>query len=283
MVTGDSHMTAIAVAKGVGMVSPDAQLVVIQSKAELERTACTSSYTDPAAETPRSFRHTSHPLLHPDLDPSFASKPGCRESSFTGQPDSKGSGLTSKQDGRNPSFTSRGSRNPSFTRRGSGNPSFTSRGSRNPSFTNRASCDPIRAPLSVSAQAVSRSLLLAESNDLLPPFRWKGLSRVHPTPASVTQNAVKLETFSAASVPASALIPPTPHGLGEAADTPTETAELAHSAEVVSIRELQAESCEGLVFMLQSEDGVQKLDAHHALTSIAQVDSTTLNGPFGLR
>lgn len=119
MVTGDYHHTAIAVARGVGMLSPEGQLLIIQSKSELQSTAqgldetflasrsmhssryppylvlssprprppSTPGGRDPSLDSPRrSFAWDLHGSRDPSRDMtrrSFAWDPGSRDHSFT--------------------------------------------------------------------------------------------------------------------------------------------------------------------------------------------------------
>ena len=57
MVTGDYHLTAVAVARGVGMVKPDTQVVIIQSKAEMH---ALQAYTKPITSALKQQSHTPH-------------------------------------------------------------------------------------------------------------------------------------------------------------------------------------------------------------------------------
>lgn len=66
MVTGDYHHTAVAVARGVGMVAQDAQVVIIQSKSEVSPAAHTKpivSALKQQANGPHRLRSVSFRLI----------------------------------------------------------------------------------------------------------------------------------------------------------------------------------------------------------------------------
>ena len=302
MVTGDYVHTAIAVARGVGMVRPDSHLVIIQSKAELDDKPGSSTYSNLASET-SSFKHTSYPALTNFLSPGGSSKPGSRDPSFTG-----------KASSRDPSFT--------------GSPS-----SRDPSFTSRGSCRGAVSLLqSISARAISQSPLfpMGSSSQWTPSFTGR-LARVHPSAPSTNPKLTPLDAHVAATAPSGAaavcvgVAPPPSTAPLRASNAPTaanapagapassaatgptaatsligvaalddtaassvsagtasghdfsSTLHQAQNVEQPSQQGLQSEACEGLVFMLQSADGMQEVSAHHALTSIAQVQITIMH------
>ena len=55
MVTGDYHLTAVAVARGIGMVKSDNQVVIIQSKAEMH---VAQAYSKPIISALKQQSHT---------------------------------------------------------------------------------------------------------------------------------------------------------------------------------------------------------------------------------
>ena len=57
MVTGDYHLTAVAVARGIGMVKSDNQVVIIQSKAEMH---AAQAYSKPIISALKQQSHTPH-------------------------------------------------------------------------------------------------------------------------------------------------------------------------------------------------------------------------------
>ena len=61
MLTGDFHQTAIAVARGVGMLLEGSQLVIIQARSELQSTAQAPSHAPPAFDSSPSLRLPAHP------------------------------------------------------------------------------------------------------------------------------------------------------------------------------------------------------------------------------
>lgn len=62
MVTGDYHHTALAVARGVGMISMEARVVIIQSKTEFTSRPVSKGVTQmpSALKSPRPASHTLH-------------------------------------------------------------------------------------------------------------------------------------------------------------------------------------------------------------------------------
>ena len=62
MVTGDYHHTAIAVARGVGMVPPGGQVIIIQAKPEEQAMSRTASILPSALKSAHSVATTPRPL-----------------------------------------------------------------------------------------------------------------------------------------------------------------------------------------------------------------------------
>ena len=62
MVTGDYHHTALAVARGVGMLPLDERVVIIQSRTELMPTNRCSGQLTSALKAPKSPRPSTHTL-----------------------------------------------------------------------------------------------------------------------------------------------------------------------------------------------------------------------------
>lgn len=60
MVTGDYHHTALAVARGVGMIAMDQRIVIIQSKAEFLSCSKGSGARASALKSPRPAAQTLH-------------------------------------------------------------------------------------------------------------------------------------------------------------------------------------------------------------------------------
>ena len=76
MVTGDYHHTAIAVSRGIGMLTPGKQLVIVQAKSELQITAESPDRASFAFSSINSSRYTGYPAL------SSPSKPGSKGNSL---------------------------------------------------------------------------------------------------------------------------------------------------------------------------------------------------------
>ena len=95
MVSGDYHHTAIAVARGLGMVPPGGPLIIIQSRAELQS----------ATKPPSPSHGPSHSRAPPQPVASNPQKPGSTQALWTHKPalrDPRGSvafGGTSKKKG----------------------------------------------------------------------------------------------------------------------------------------------------------------------------------------
>ena len=79
MVTGDYHHTAIAVARGVGMLPPGGELIIIQAKSELQSTAQSLDQPFLASRSFKGSQYAPYPALS---SPRTPSNPGSRDPSL---------------------------------------------------------------------------------------------------------------------------------------------------------------------------------------------------------
>ena len=85
MVTGDYQHTAIAVARGTGMLPPDGQLVIIQARSELHSTSDSPGRSPLACESRNRYSLNSSPVS----STRSLSGPGSRDPSFNHLSDSR--------------------------------------------------------------------------------------------------------------------------------------------------------------------------------------------------
>lgn len=283
MVTGDYHHTAIAVARGVGMITPNSRLIIIRSRAELQGSV-QSPLSSPFASDMHSFRLAANPLGN---GASLNTAPNSREDS-----------LDSKSSSRDPSFTKQFGRNSSFTSQlGSQNPSFTAKPRRNSVSYTQSGSSPKQGFARLDNSKGLSGLLRSRSQTALGALdalsglpRWQP-AKVHPAPHVPLDRLDNAETSMPAWLPS----PSSPHasrGLLRSllnqqsvpADTlarlgspvgldATHGSAAAAAVELLTASECENKSCEGLVFKLHTGNQVAELTAQSAVTSIAQVST----------
>lgn len=341
MVTGDYHGTAIAVARGVGMVPPDSQLIIIQSKEELQSAAQRLNASLLAAETTHNPQYTTHAVISSFSNPALLSQPGSREPSFsnnarrpisqdlsfTHTPGPHASGgfhksASGKALGMFKSLShSRRSRVHSTALPATDsveNPLSPSVPCGLSSFT--ALQQPAAMQLPVSSHDSSRSssrrrssaLHLAAASDDLSTTSSQHQASALATPDSVPEckgmmrksvqhsslrlqpqqgsgqlqsqhGSIQLQSRQSSVElqfePDSVELQPKPsRSQVHVVPDPIQLQPKQSSSQMHVLPDLQCMSCEGLVYMLQSEDRVEELEAHAALTSLAQVHSLLQSG-----
>ncbi len=63
MLTGDYHQTAIAAARGVGILPSDSQLIIVQARSELQSTAQPTSYVPSTFDSSHSLKLPAYPVV----------------------------------------------------------------------------------------------------------------------------------------------------------------------------------------------------------------------------
>ena len=99
MLTGDYHQTAIAVARGVGMLPADSQLVIIQARSEMQSTPQPPSRAPAAFDSGHSLRPPAH------LAVTTSSGPGKPAGQGAGTAQVSGSKAAGSMGGQEPSST----------------------------------------------------------------------------------------------------------------------------------------------------------------------------------
>ena len=232
MLTGDYHQTAIAAARGVGILPTDSQLIIVQARSELQSTAQPPSYAPSTLDS--SHSHSLMPPAYPVVG--TFNGPGKSDGPKAGSSQASGSKVAGNMGGRHASFTQMSG----ITRADSA-----------------VSYDPVSSfsfaqeqpSLQESSQQHSRHQLLSQEQSC-----QQGLSQQQSLHKQSDQ--VKLSTTSPSVYPFTV-------------DTAQTVSLQQDTVQVVD--HLQCSSCESLVFMLQSETDEEEIDAQHAITSLAQV------------
>ena len=236
MLTGDHHQTAIAVARGVGMLPSGSQLVIIQARSELQSTAQPPSRAPTASDSSHSLRAPTNPVVST----------------------SHGSG---KLDGQKAGSS-----------QVSGSKAAASMGGHHPSFTQM--CGTATADSAVDHGPVCPFCAAQEQPSLQKSSqqhsRQQGSSQeqlcqqvLSQQPSAQQQSLHQQSCQVKLSESGSSVSPPQ-------VDTAQQVS-LQQRTDQVGHR-LQRSSCEDLVFTLQSEDDEEEIDAQRAITSLAQVD-----------
>ncbi|DBA95425.1 TPA: hypothetical protein ACH3X3_013297 [Trebouxia sp. C0006] len=231
MLTGDYHQTAIAAARGVGILPTDSQLIIVQARSELQSTAQPPSYAPSTLDS--SHSHSLMPPAYPVVG--TFNGPGKSDGPKAGSSQASGSKVAGNMGGRHASFTQMSG----ITRADSA-----------------VSYDPVSSfsfaqeqpSLQESSQQHSRHQLLSQEQSC-----QQGLSQQQSLHKQSDQ--VKLSTTSPSVYPFTV-------------DTAQTVSLQQDTVQVVD--HLQCSSCESLVFMLQSETDEEEIDAQHAITSLAQ-------------
>ena len=313
MVTGDYHHTAIAVARGVGMLTPGKQLVIVQAKCELQITAESPSRSSFAFSSINSCRYTGYPALSSPSKPGSRgnsldmarwavsrdpSKPGSRGNSldmarwaFSRDPSKPGSKVKSLDMARwavsrDPSKP--GSRHQSFTRAYGGPSPAGMLMSASEHATSQATLNATDTVLTPSSEQVFQSAstphVTAPSAQLCLPVP-SGLSvSAHQLQASEQPFQQQLSQQQNPMEQSPQRLSPhqqkghqqSDHRSNCAADHLQPGVQEAvmsqqESPQLHMLQEVGGEACEGLVFMLQSDDHVEELTAQQAITNLAQV------------
>ena len=241
MLTGDYHQTAIAVARGVGMLPSSSQLVIIQARSEQQSTAQAPRPVPPAFNSSHSPRLPTYPVV----------------STFSGsrKPDGQEAGSLQLSGGKVAGGMS--SRHPSFTHMCDAttvdnavhndpvSPSYAAQEQPSPQKSSQQQLCQQRSLQEQSCQQVLSQQPSAQQHSLHQPSYQVQLSSTSPS-----VSPLKVDTSQ-------------PVGLQQNTD------QVVHC--------LQRSSCENLVFTLQREDDEEEIDAQHAITSLAQVDCPCTN------
>lgn len=230
MLTGDYHQTAIAAARGVGMLPSKSQLIIIQARSELQSTAQPPSYAPSTLDSSHSLRPPAYPVV----------------GTFNGSGKSDGQQAGSSQVSGSKVAGSMGSRHASFTQM-----------SGTTTADNAVSYDLVspfgaaqeRPSLQKSSQQHSRHQLTSQEQSCQQVLSQQ--QSLHKQ-----SHQVRLSRVGSSVHPLT-----------------VDTAQTVSSQEgtVQVVDRLQRSLCERLVFMLQSEDDEEEIDAQHAITSLAQV------------
>ena len=232
MLTGDSHQTAIAVARGVGMLPPGSQLVIIQARSELHSTAQPPSHMDAPAASDSS--HSLRLPVYPVVTTSKAS--GKPDGQKAGSSQVSGSNFAGSVGGRHPSFT-------------------------NMCGTNTADSAVSYDPVAPFGTAQEPPLLKESSQQHLCQQRSsleQSCQQVLSQQPSAHQQSHQLKKLSENNSSVSTLDTAQPVCLQQDTDQ--------------VVQGVQHSSCRNLVFTLQSTEDEEEIDAQRAITSLAQVD-----------
>lgn len=232
MLTGDYHQTAIAAARGVGILPTDSQLIIVQARSEPQSTA------QPPSHAPSTFDSSHSHSLRPPAYPVVGN--------FNGSGKSDGQKAGSSQASGSTVAGSIGGRHASFTKM-CGTTRADSAVSYDYVFPFGAAQD--QPSLRESSQQHSRHQLLSQEQSC-----QQDLSQQRALHKQSHQGT--LSTTSPSVYP---LTVDTPQTVSLQQDT------------VPVVHHLQCSSCESLVFMLQREGDEEEIDAQHAITSLAQV------------
>lgn len=251
MLTGDLHHTAIAVARGVGMISPGEQLIIVQSRSGLQGEAHTAAQPQP----PSLVTHNT-----------VSVQDKVRITQNPGKPSDTGSSFLV----------------PSCTPFTAGMSPHLSWG---PPSTHPAGTEIPSSVCISSFEHMTKSVPTLTVKQVPKSMSWHGLSKVHPELSfrhksdsnrrSLSEQVLS-EQGSAASVcvlhldsaiPGSCNSAGADMQCGQVTSTPLQDS----TAQMQLAEPSQHSSLGGLVFTLQSEDHAMELAAQHAITSLAQV------------
>ena len=231
MLTGDYHQTAIAAARGVGILPSGSQLIIVQAKSEVQSTAQPSSHAPSTCDSSHSLSLPACPVA------GTFSGSGKSDGQKAGSSQVSGSKVAGSMDGRHPSFTKMCGTT---------------------AADNAVMYDPV-SPFSVAQEQPSLQESSQQHSCHQLSSQEQSCQQVLSQQQSLHQqpNQVKL---SRTGSPVSPL--------------KSDTAQLVCLQQDTGqiVRRLQRSSCENLVFMLQSEDDEEEIDAQRAITSLAQVD-----------
>ena len=225
MLTGDYHQTAIAAARGVGMLPSDSQMIIVQARSELRRIAQPPSHAPASFDSSHSLRLPAYPVL----------------GTLNGSGKSDGQKAGSSQ-----VSGSMGSRHASFTKM-----------SGTTTADNAVIHDPV-SPFSVAQEQPS----LQESSQQHSCHQLSSQEQSCQQDLSQHQSLHKQSHQGVLSTTNSSAYPLT-------VDTAQTVSLQQDTVQVVDC--LQRSLCEDLVFMLQTQDAEEEIDAQRAITSLAQV------------
>ncbi|KAL0037175.1 hypothetical protein WJX79_003951 [Trebouxia sp. C0005] len=229
MLTGDYHQTAIAAARGVGMMPSDSQLIIVQARSELQSTAQPPSHAPSTLNSSHSLRLPAYPVV----------------STFIGSGKSDGQIAGSSQVSCSKVAGSMGSQHPRFTK------------ICGITTTNTVvSYDPV-SPFSIAQEQTSTQESSQHHSCHQLSSQEQSCQQVLSQQRSLHKQSYRVKLSRTGS---------SVHPLTN--DT-AQTVSLQQDSDQVADR-LQRSLCENLVFMLQTKDDEEEIDAQRAITSLAQ-------------
>ena len=245
MLTGDYHQTAIAAARGAGMLPSKSQLIIIQARSELQSTAQPPRYAPSTLDSSHSLRPPAYPVV----------------GTFNGSGKSDGQQAGSSQVSGSKVAGSMGSRHASFTQM-----------SGTTTADNAVSYDPVspfgaaqeRPSLQKSSQQHSRHQLTSQEQSCQQVLsQQQSLHKQSYQVKLSQQQSLHKQSHQVKLSRVGSSVHPLTVGTAQTVSSQQDTVQVVDS--------LQRSSCENLIFMLQSEDDEEEIDAQHAITSLAQV------------
>ena len=232
MLTGDYHQTAIAAARGVGMLPSDSQLIIVQARSELQSMAQPPSHAPASCDSSHSLRLPAYPVV----------------GTLNGSGKSDGQKAGSSQ-----VSGSMGSRHASFTKM-----------SGTTTADNAVIHDPV-SPFSVAQEQPS----LQESSQQHSCHQLSSQEQSCQQDLSQHQSLHKQSHQGKLSTTSSSAYPLT---VDTAQTVSLQQDRVSLQQDTVQVVDrLQRSLCEDLVFIRQTQDAEEEIDAQRAITSLAQV------------